>query len=158
MLYSNLSPPLLLSDIISLLCISPVSPSLPPSPLFDGWEGRGESERRSVGIITVWRTRMDLYTISVVGCCANLPSTNGTAVHCHSTSWYQSKAINQQNLSLWWLVRGTSPQHSFIWAIHLGTKMTNKRNSQTFQMKTGMGRQQGVQQCSNSKIKPESAY
>lgn len=39
---------------------------------------------------------MDLYAIAVVGCCANLPSTNGTAELCRSISWYQSKALNEQ--------------------------------------------------------------
>lgn len=34
-------------------------------------------ERRSVGIITVWRTRMDLYAISLAEHFANLLSTNG---------------------------------------------------------------------------------
>lgn len=71
--------------------------SLPRHCLTVCEDGGGEAERRSVGIITVWRTRMDLYAISVVGCCANLPSTNGTAVHCRSTSWYQSKVLNKQN-------------------------------------------------------------
>lgn len=44
------------------------------------WVGP-EVERRSVGINTLWRAQMDLYGISIVGCCASLPSTNGTAVH-----------------------------------------------------------------------------
>lgn len=81
-----------------LFCLPSSPSSLPPSLLSDGrGEWRGEVKRRSVGIITVWRTRMDLFAISVVGCCANLPSTNGTAANCRSTSWYQSKALNKQN-------------------------------------------------------------
>lgn len=42
------------------------------------WEDGAEVENRSVGIITAWRTRMDLYAISPVKHCANLLSTNGT--------------------------------------------------------------------------------
>lgn len=41
------------------------------------WEDGAEVERRSVGIITVWRTRMDLYAISLAEHFANLLSTNG---------------------------------------------------------------------------------
>lgn len=54
--------------------------TLPPStPCREVWEDGAEVERRSVGIITIWRTRMDLYAISPVEHCANLLSTNGTA-------------------------------------------------------------------------------
>lgn len=136
----------------------PLPPSLHPSHSIVWWSEGGVvvcvvwgAERRSVGIITVWRTRMDLYAISVVGCCANLPSTNGTAMQCRRTSWYQSKALNQQKLSLCFWV---SPCEQFN---NEGTRQL-KKTYKIFHMKTGMGRQQGVQQCSNAEIKPESAY
>lgn len=89
---------------VFLLCITSLSflfflPLLTSSLPIVWWAGRmgRRVKRRSVGIITVLRTRMDLFAIFVVGCCANLPSTNGTAANCRSTSWYQSKALNKQN-------------------------------------------------------------
>lgn len=96
--------------------ISPPPPSVSPSFTFhcravqeDGREVVG----RSVGIITVWRTRMDLYAISVVGCCANLPLTNGTAVYCRSTSCVHSNAL-AANLFIWW--PGSFLCHVWIYA------------------------------------------
>lgn len=97
----------------------PVSHSLPLHCLTVGEDG-GEAERRSVGIITVWRTRMDLYAISVVGCCANLPSTNGTAVHCRSTS--SQKRLTNKTIPLATRVRQLSlnvaPSEQSIHAIN----------------------------------------
>lgn len=122
-----------------------VSPSLSIVWFFDG--GGCVQGGDQWGLTLSGETRMDLSAISVVGCCANLPATNGTAVHSRSTSWYRSKALNQQQLTL---------SVTRVENLSFGIASRDVRHNKRFHTKMGIVRRWGDEVMSKFKKKIHS--